>query len=124
VNLLLRNARIASESSPDLLSADVLIVHGVIEKIAKGIAAPDGAKVIDCKNQVLCPAFFDAHVHFREPGQEHKENIASGSESAINGGITGIVMMPNTSPSLDSGASVSAVRAGKWRESTACAPPE
>jgi dihydroorotase len=109
VNLLLRNARIASESSPDLLSADVLIVDGIIQKVAKGIAAGENTKVIDCKNQVLCPAFFDAHVHFREPGQEHKENIASGSESAINGGITGIVMMPNTSPALDSGAAVSAV---------------
>jgi dihydroorotase len=109
VNLLLRNARIASESTPDLPSADVLIQDGIIQKIAQDIAAPEGSRVIDCAGGILCPGFFDAHVHFREPGQEQKENIASGSEAAINGGITGIVMMPNTSPALDSGASVSAI---------------
>lgn len=109
MNLLLQNARIASESSPDLLSADVLIQDGIIQKIASGITAPAGTRVIDCKNQILCPGFFDAHVHFREPGQEQKENIASGSEAAINGGITGIVMMPNTAPAIDSEASAASV---------------
>lgn len=109
MNLLLRNARIASESSPDLLSADVLIQNGIIQKVAPDINTPDDTRVIDCKNQILCPGFFDAHVHFREPGQEQKENIASGSEAAINGGITGVVMMPNTSPALDSGTSVAAI---------------
>jgi len=109
MNLLLRNACIASESSPDLLSADVLIQDGIIQKVAPDITAPDNARIIDCNNQILCPGFFDAHVHFREPGQEQKENIASGSEAAINGGITGIVMMPNTSPALDSGGAVANV---------------
>ncbi len=106
MNLLLKNARIASESSPDLLSADILIQDGIIQKIAAGLSASDDTRTIECGNQILCPGFFDAHVHFREPGQEQKENIASGSEAAINGGITGVVMMPNTSPALDSGASV------------------
>ena len=109
MNLLLRNTRIASESSPDLLPADVLIQDGIIQKIAEGITPPSDCREIDCKNQILCPGFFDAHVHFREPGGEQKENIATGSEAAINGGITGIVMMPNTSPALDSGASVNAI---------------
>jgi dihydroorotase len=117
MNLLLTNVRIASEASPDLLSADVLIQDGIIQKIAKGIVAPDGSRTIDCKNQILCPGFFDAHVHFREPGQEQKENIASGSEAAINGGITGIVMMPNTSPALDSGASIKSVLDSALRNS-------
>jgi len=109
VNLLLRNARIASESTPNLLSADVLIRDGIIAKVAPGILDPGNARVIDCENRILCPGFFDAHVHLREPGGEHKETIATGSEAAINGGITGLVMMPNTSPSLDSGAAVAAV---------------
>ncbi|MEY3394884.1 MAG: hypothetical protein RL346_1120 [Verrucomicrobiota bacterium] len=109
MNLLLRNVRIASESTAELKPADVLIIDGVIRKVAKDIRATDHPKIIDCNHQILCPAFFDAHVHFREPGQEHKENIASGSESAIHGGITGVVMMPNTSPALDSGAAVIAV---------------
>ena len=109
MNILLKNARIASETSPDLLSADVLIQDGIIQKIASDLSAPADTRAIDCKSQILCPGFFDAHVHFREPGQEHKENIATGSEAAINGGITGIVMMPNTAPSIDSGASVNAI---------------
>ena len=109
MNLLLRHARIASESSPDLLFADVLIRDGIIVKVAPGLPDPDDARVIDCANRILCPGFFDAHVHLREPGQEQKENITTGSEAAINGGITGLVMMPNTSPALDSGASVAAV---------------
>ncbi|MEM9235831.1 MAG: dihydroorotase [Verrucomicrobiota bacterium] len=58
---------------------------------------------------MLMPAMFDAHVHFREPGGEAKEDIASGSEAAINGGITGVVMMPNTTPSIDNGAVVKMV---------------
>jgi dihydroorotase len=117
VNLLLQNARIASESSPGLLSADVLIIDGIIKKVAPGISAPADTKVIDCQNQILLPAFFDAHVHFREPGQEQKENIATGSEAAINGGITGVVMMPNTSPAIDSGASVTSVLASAAKNS-------
>lgn len=103
MTLLITQARIASESSPKLADADVLIENGTITKIAKGIQAPEGAKVIDAAGRVLLPGMFDAHVHFREPGQEAKETIASGTEAAINGGITGVVMMPNTSPAIDSG---------------------
>ena len=109
MTLLLLNARIASESSPDLLSADILIRDGIITKVAPGLPDPGDARVIDCAGRILCPGFFDAHAHLREPGHEQKENIASGSEAAINGGITGLVMMPNTSPALDSGAAVTAV---------------
>ncbi len=109
MTLLLLNARIASESSPDLLSADILIRDGIITKVAPGLPDPGDARVIDCAGRILCPGFFDAHVHLREPGHEQKENIASGSEAANNGGITGLVMMPNTSPALDSGAAVTAV---------------
>ncbi|MDB4552382.1 dihydroorotase, partial [bacterium] len=60
---------------------------------------------------------FDAHVHFREPGQEKKETISDGTEAAINGGITGVVMMPNTSPSVDSPTVVKRVleQGGKCR---------
>ncbi len=109
MNLLLRNAHIASETSDKLTLSDVFIKDGIIQKLAPNIPNTTEAKEIDCKNEILCPGFFDAHVHFREPGQEQKENIASGSEAAINGGITGVVMMPNTSPAIDSGASVKTV---------------
>ncbi len=107
--LLITNARIASEHSPELTEADLFLADGKIQQIGKGLSAPEGARVIDARGRIVMPGMFDAHVHFREPGFEAKENIASGSESAINGGITGVVMMPNTSPAIDSAAVVSQV---------------
>ena len=92
MKLLIQNARIATEESPNLAHGDVLIEGGVIRKIGKGIKAPDDCRVIDAKERILMPGMFDAHVHFREPGFEAKENIATGSEAAINGGITGVVI--------------------------------
>jgi dihydroorotase len=109
MHLLIRNARIASENESTLRDGDVLVVDGVIRSIGYALTAPEGAKVIDARGRLLMPAMFDAHVHFREPGQEAKETIATGSEAAINGGITGIVMMPNTSPAIDSPAVVKQV---------------
>ena len=109
MSLLITNARIASENSPDLVSADVLIADGKIQKIGQTRTAPEGARVIDAKGKILAPGMFDAHVHFREPGFEAKETIASGTEAAINGGITGVVMMPNTRPAIDSATVVANV---------------
>ncbi|RYD40542.1 MAG: dihydroorotase, partial [Verrucomicrobiaceae bacterium] len=63
MTLLITNARIASEDSPALTEGDVLISGGKIEKIGKGLTAPDGAKVIDAKGRIVMPAMFDAHVH-------------------------------------------------------------
>jgi dihydroorotase len=100
--LIIRNARIASEDNPRLTDADVMVEDGMIRAVAAGLPVVAGAREIDAKGRVLLPAMFDAHVHFREPGFEAKESIATGTEAAINGGITGVVMMPNTNPALDS----------------------
>jgi len=107
--LLLQNARIASENSPELVASDVLIVEGIIQAIGLKLAVPEGARVIDARGRVLLPGMFDAHVHFRAPGFENKETITTGSEAAINGGVTGVVMMPNTRPALDSATTVATV---------------
>ncbi len=107
--LLITNARIACENSPALTEGDVFISDGKIQQIGKGLVAPEGARTIDAKGKILMPGMFDAHVHFREPGFEAKETIATGSEAAINGGITGVVMMPNTSPAIDSATVVANV---------------
>lgn len=109
MTILITNAQIASEDSPELQGGDVLIENGTITKIGSGLEAPADAKVIDASGRILMPGMFDAHVHFREPGQEAKETIGSGSEAAINGGVTGVVMMPNTSPSIDSATVVGQV---------------
>ena len=109
MTLLIQNARIASEHSPVLTRGDVLVENGIIKTIAVGIAPAVAARVIDARNRIIMPGMFDAHVHFREPGFEAKETIASGSAAAINGGVTGVVMMPNTSPAIDSATVVASV---------------
>ncbi|MCW0216941.1 MAG: dihydroorotase [Prosthecobacter sp.] len=98
---LYRNAQIASEDSSKLMHGDVLVEAGFIIGVAAEITGVTDAEVIDCTGRILLPSLFDIHVHAREPGQEQKENIASCAEAAINGGVTGFVMMPNTSPAID-----------------------
>ncbi|MDQ8191767.1 dihydroorotase [Roseibacillus persicicus] len=106
--LFFQGGEVAAEDGP-LTAADVWVVDGVVKAVGQMLTVPEGARVIDCTGKVLMPAMFDAHVHFREPGQTHKEDIANGTEAAINGGITGVVMMPNTNPAIDSAAVVKMV---------------
>jgi len=106
---LYRNAQIASEDSPQLVTADVLVEGDRIIGVAVGITGVENAEIIDCSGRILLPGLFDIHVHAREPGQEDKENIASCAEAAINGGVTGFVMMPNTSPAIDNAGVVRSV---------------
>ncbi|MGY8641741.1 MAG: dihydroorotase [Verrucomicrobiales bacterium] len=105
---LFKNGQIASEDSPELIESDVLVEDGKITQIARGISA-DGAEEIDCSGCVLMPSMFDGHVHAREPGEDHKETIESCSEAAINGGVTGLILMPNTLPSIDNGNLIQSV---------------
>lgn len=114
---LFKGGEIASDSSTQLTRADVLVEDGRITRVAPDLQAPAGAEVIDCTGKVVLPALFDVHVHAREPGQTHKENIATCSEAAINGGVTGFVMMPNTSPAIDNAGAVRSVleSAGRCR---------
>lgn len=105
-SLLIKNARIASEDNDELPAADVLVEDGVITSIGQGIDARSETRVIDGSGKILSPAMFDTHIHMREPGQEAKETIKTGTEAAINGGVTGVVLMPNTSPAIDSAAMV------------------
>ena len=106
---LYRHAQIASEDSPKLLHADVLVGGDRIIGIAPEMAGVSDCEVIDCTGRILLPSLFDIHVHAREPGQEDKENIATCAEAAINGGVTGFVMMPNTSPAIDNAGVVRTV---------------
>ncbi len=106
---LYRGGKIASEGSSRLRTADVVVDKGIITQLGAGLRAPRGSDVIDCGGKLLMPAMFDVHVHLREPGREDKETIRSGSEAAINGGVTGIVAMPNTDPAIDNGGLVQSV---------------
>ena len=107
--ILIKQASVAGEDSADLFEADVLVEKGTIKGVGQSLDSKDGARVIEAKGKVLLPGLFDLHVHVREPGQTSKETIRTGSEAAINGGITGIVAMPNTVPAIDSGGMVRSV---------------
>ena len=107
MNLFLQGGEVATEEAAPR-RADVWVIDGTIKAVGV-MDVPGGARVVDCAGKIVMPGMFDAHVHFREPGQEHKETILDGTEAAINGGITGVVMMPNTSPSIDSATVVNRV---------------
>jgi dihydroorotase len=83
---------------------DVLVRDGEIAEIggAGSLSAPAGAETIDGAGRHLFPAFVDPHVHLRTPGQEHKEDLETGTRSAAAGGFCAVVAMPNTSPVVDS----------------------
>ena len=79
--------------------ADLLIRDGRIASIGADIAA-DGVPVYDCSGKFVSPGWMDMHVHFREPGYEHKETIETGCRAAAAGGFTAVACMPNTSPPI------------------------
>lgn len=107
--LLIRGAGIASSGSAELQRADVLVEEGIITRLGADIGEVKPDIEWDGTDKVLLPGLFDMHVHLREPGEEWKETIQSGTEAAINGGITGVVAMPNTTPAIDNGGMVQSV---------------
>jgi dihydroorotase len=98
--LLLKGGRVIDPASDFDKIADVLLEDGVVKAVESGARA-DGARVIDCAGKVVAPGFIDLHVHFREPGHEYKEDIASGARAAAAGGFTTVCCMPNTNPPND-----------------------
>ncbi len=80
---------------------DVLIDEGRIARIGKDLPVDDATVVAVPAGMVVCPGFIDMHVHLREPGQEHKETVATGAASAVAGGFTAVACMPNTTPVND-----------------------
>lgn len=88
-------------SGTDAMGA-VVVRDGAIASVIRGEAAPaEGARVIDCAGKWIVPGLIDLHVHLREPGEEYKETIETGARSAVAGGFTAVVAMPNTRPPID-----------------------
>src|SRR4029078_1261449 len=80
---------------------DVLIDGDRIARVGRDLPA-DGATVVEIQTgYIVCPGLMDMHVHLREPGQEHKETVATGTAAAVAGGFTAVACMPNTSPVND-----------------------
>ena len=88
----------------------IVVRDGRIAGIENPGTVPSGARVIDAQGLWAAPGFIDLHVHFREPGEEHKETIATGAKSAAAGGFTTVIAMPNTKPPIDNAALVRFVR--------------
>ena len=95
--LWIKNARVVDPGNKRDKVGDLFVNNGVIVE-SLSAAEQKKAKIIDATGLVACPGLVDIHVHFREPGQTHKENIATGSHCAAAGGFTTVVCMPNTSP--------------------------
>lgn len=100
MSLLIKNALIVNADKAENEKKDILCDKGKIVKIGKSLKA-DGAKEIDAKGNIVTPGLIDIHVHFREPGREDKETIETGSKSAVKGGFTTVMCMPNTNPVID-----------------------
>lgn len=111
-SLVVRGARVLDPASGLDGIADLVIRDGRIAEIAEGggAEAPAGAEEIEADGLHAFPAFFDPHVHLRSPGQEHKEDIETGTRAAAAGGFCGIVAMANTDPVVDDPAHVLALR--------------
>ncbi len=88
---------------------DLVVENGKIAKIGS-IEKGWKGKIIDAEGWIICPGFFDMHVHLREPGFEYKETVESGCQAAIAGGFTGIACMPNTNPPIDNPGLVRFIR--------------
>jgi dihydroorotase len=117
--VLLRDVRVLDPRVGIDARHDVSVRGGEIAELgAPGCsAAEDGQEVIDGEGRlVLLPAFFDPHVHLRTPGQEHKEDLESGTRAAAAGGYAGVIAMPNTDPVLDSAPLLRSLRDAAARE--------
>ena len=101
-DILIQNGRIIDPAAGRDEIGDILIRGG---QIVSAAPAKD-ATIIDARGLVVCPGFVDLHCHLREPGDEDKETIASGTQAAARGGYTTVCCMPNTDPPLDSAATI------------------
>ena len=104
-SLHIQNARVIDPAAKRDAVGDVFIRDGLFVD-SLNAAEKKRAKKIDATGLVACPGLVDVHVHFREPGQTHKETIATGSRAAAAGGFTTVVCMPNTSPVADNAGTI------------------
>lgn len=111
MNTLLKRARILDPSQGLDMTGDILISDGKISKIGEDLVfgGDSEAEIIDCAGLTAAPGLVDMHVHLRDPGQTHKEDVFSGCRAAAAGGVTSLLAMPNTVPPMDSPEAVRAL---------------
>jgi dihydroorotase len=101
MSMLIQNGTIINGGDGETRKADILIVDKLIARVEDRINSKDAEEVFDAEGKYVLPGLIDAHCHLREPGFEYKEDIESGSVSAVFGGFTTIACMPNTEPVTD-----------------------
>jgi dihydroorotase len=99
---LLKGGRVIDPANGRDAHFDVLIDGDRISRVGRDIPVEAGTRVVEIPaGAIICPGLIDMHVHLREPGQEHKETVASGCAAAVAGGFTAVACMPNTVPVND-----------------------
>jgi dihydroorotase len=118
--LIVRSVRLVDPRAGLDATRDLVVREGRIAELAEPGGAPEieGAEVVDAEGLLIVPAFVDPHVHFRVPGQEHKEDLETGTRSAAAGGYCAVIAMANTSPPIDSAAVLGSVRERAEREAS------
>ena len=101
--ILIRGGRVIDPKNGIDKVADVLVKDGRIAEIGENLAC-EGVKVMDAAGKVVAPGLIDMHCHLRDPGQEYKEDLISGTKAAARGGFTAVCCMPNTHPVNDNAA--------------------
>jgi len=99
--ILIKNGHIVDPGSGKDGVLDILVEDGKIREVNRNLKV-ENARVIDCTGKYVFPGFIDMHTHLREPGEEYKEDISTGSNAALHGGFTTVLAMPNTKPPIDS----------------------
>ncbi len=107
--LLLKNVHAIDPQVSINEVCDIVVRDGKIVEVGQGLSIPKG-ETRDMDGKICIPGLVDIHVHLREPGQEHKEDIASGTRAAAKGGVVAVCCMPNTSPTIDNADVVEYVR--------------
>ncbi|HEY0782312.1 MAG TPA: amidohydrolase family protein, partial [Thermoanaerobaculia bacterium] len=103
--LLVHGGRVVDPSQGIDGVLDVLLEDGVVAEVGSGLREKVGkAETVDATGLVVTPGLIDMHVHLREPGQEYKETVRSGTQAAAAGGFTAVACMANTVPANDSHA--------------------
>lgn len=100
--MLIKNGFITDPASQRSYAGDIRIENGVIQKISADITPAPEEEIIDATGLTVSPGLIDTHVHFRDPGFTHKENLHTGALAAAKGGFTSVICMANTSPVVDS----------------------
>ena len=107
MELYLTNGHVVDSQNGIDETLDIKIKDGVIAELGKNLDVPENADVINCRGLTVIPGICDMHVHLRDPGQTHKEDIYTACEAAAAGGVTAVACMPNTTPPIDNAEIVS-----------------